>query len=124
MFTALPGEQERACQNNCMNNLKQIGLSLLNYEDKRKALPPISSNFDPIADVPGFATGTTQGGAPGAGQRAIAGLYLFFPRWKRLCCIKILLQIRRDSRTRHSILILSLSTAAPAATARTRPRCK
>ena len=44
-----------------MDNLKQIGLALLNYEDERKALPPISSNFDPIPDVPGFATGANQG---------------------------------------------------------------
>ena len=57
-----------------MNNLKQIGLALLNYEDKRHALPPISSNLDPVPDVPGAATGMLPAATPpGTAKSSAAG---------------------------------------------------
>ena len=43
--------RERARREQCMSNLKQIGLALLNYEDKMRSLPPISTNVDPVPDI-------------------------------------------------------------------------
>src|SRR5436190_1826885 len=50
-------ETQRGTQ--CANLMKQLGLALLNYEDGYRSLPPISSNFDAIADIPGDASATT-----------------------------------------------------------------
>src|SRR3954463_12190240 len=54
--------REDARRTACVSNLKQIGLCLLNYEDKRKALPPISTSVDIVPDIPGDATVYVQEG--------------------------------------------------------------
>ena len=59
LLPAVQAAREAANRNACSNNMKQIGLALLNYEDKRHALPPISSNFDLTPDTPGSAAGAT-----------------------------------------------------------------
>ena len=46
LLPAVQAAREAANRNACSNNMKQIGLALLNYEDKRHALPPIDSNYD------------------------------------------------------------------------------
>jgi type II secretory pathway pseudopilin PulG len=56
LLPAVHAARDEDKANQCSNNLKQIGLALLNYEDKRKCLPPISSNIDTVPDVPGDAT--------------------------------------------------------------------
>ena len=53
--------------------MKQIGLALVDYEDKRHALPPISTNTDPTPDVPGDATATTDAAHPMPGSAASSG---------------------------------------------------
>jgi hypothetical protein len=54
--------------------LHLIGIALLNYEGKRKALPPISSNLDAAADIPGDTAATAGAAAvPGAGDSPGAG---------------------------------------------------
>ena len=72
LLPAVQAAREAANRSACANNMKQIGLALLNYEDKRKALPPISSNFDATADMPGNAIGLTTG-APGSNSSSAAG---------------------------------------------------
>jgi len=57
----------------CANNLKQLALALLNYEDKRKCFPPISTNIDTVPDVPGDATAPVGIVAPGSAPTAAAG---------------------------------------------------
>jgi prepilin-type processing-associated H-X9-DG protein len=72
---ALQKARENQRRTACQNNLKMIGLALQNYEDKRKCLPPISSNIDPIPDIPGDATDTADSTnvAPGSAPSSGAG---------------------------------------------------
>lgn len=54
LLPAIQAARESARRMSCANNLKQIGLAILNYESSKKALPPgtLSSNKD---GVNGFA---------------------------------------------------------------------
>jgi type II secretory pathway pseudopilin PulG len=59
---ALPFVQmarENARRNSCSSNLHIIGVALMNYENKHGCFPPISSNLDAIADIPGDSTATS-----------------------------------------------------------------
>jgi type II secretory pathway pseudopilin PulG len=58
LLPAIQHAREEQRKEACENNLKQIGLALLNYEDGRRCLPPISSNIDSVPDIPGDATAT------------------------------------------------------------------
>src|SRR5262245_14925291 len=51
--------RESARRNSCSSNLHIIGVALMNYENKHGCFPPISSNIDPIPDIPGDATATS-----------------------------------------------------------------
>ena len=74
LLPAVQAAREAANRNACSNNMKQIGLALLNYEDKRKALPPISSNYDLTPDNIGTATPAPPAGqAPGSAASVVAG---------------------------------------------------
>jgi type II secretory pathway pseudopilin PulG len=71
LLPAVHAARDEDKANQCANNLKQLSLALLNYEDKRRCLPPISSNLDTVPDVPGDATPVPDADAKkGQGQAA------------------------------------------------------
>jgi type II secretory pathway pseudopilin PulG len=86
ILPAVQSARESQRRVHCSNLMKQLGLGLLNYEDKRKFLPPISTNSDLIPDVPGDATATTDvtHRSPGTASSSGAGyswLVLLLPEW-------------------------------------------
>ena len=105
LLPAVQAAREAANRNACANNMKQIGLALMNYEDKRKALPPITSNFDGTADMIG-QTGNVAGnsaGPPPMRLPATVGSYTSCRKLKKGPCIRRLLTTRPSSRFPRSI---------------------
>jgi type II secretory pathway pseudopilin PulG len=73
---ALPwiqGARERARLDQCKDHLHQIGIALMNYEDKQHAFPPISTNIDAVPDIPGDPTATTDPANPAPGSAPSPG---------------------------------------------------
>src|SRR5262249_10326994 len=66
LLPAVQAAREAANRLSCSNQMHQIGIALMNYENKRKAFPPISSNWDQVADVAGDATAPPADAAGGS----------------------------------------------------------
>jgi prepilin-type N-terminal cleavage/methylation domain-containing protein len=75
LLPAVQAAREAANRNTCSNQMHQVGIALMNYEDKRKAFPPCSSNYDLTADQAGNNAATTNAAnvAPGSAPSAGAG---------------------------------------------------
>ncbi len=74
LLPAIQTARENQRLNTCSNNLKLIGLALQNYADKRKLyLPPISTNQDPVPDIPGDSTATTDNAHAASGSAPSPG---------------------------------------------------
>jgi prepilin-type N-terminal cleavage/methylation domain-containing protein len=73
LLPAVQAAREAANRNTCSNQMHQIGIALMNYEDKRKAFPPVSSNYDTTADQAGNPAATTSPAAVAPGSAPSAG---------------------------------------------------
>jgi prepilin-type N-terminal cleavage/methylation domain-containing protein len=72
LLPAVQAAREAANRNSCSNNMKQLGLALLNYEDTRKAFPPIQTNLTlPGAAANGANPAWAGGAQPGVGTTAV-----------------------------------------------------
>jgi len=65
--------RENARRSACSSNLHLIGIALLNYADMRKVFPPVSTNSDPLPDIPGDPTATTPSGGSSPGTALSPG---------------------------------------------------
>jgi prepilin-type N-terminal cleavage/methylation domain-containing protein len=72
LLPAVQAAREAANRNTCSNQLHQIGIALMNYEDKRKSFPPITSNYDTTPDTAG-TPGAIVSNPPGSQLNAFAG---------------------------------------------------
>jgi prepilin-type processing-associated H-X9-DG protein len=73
LLPAIQQAREQQRKEACGNNLKTIALGLSSYYYNGRALPPISSNIDPIPDIPGDASATTPNFQPGDRPSSGAG---------------------------------------------------
>ncbi len=75
LLPAVQAAREAANRNSCQNNMKQIGLGILNFESATKTLPPVTTttSSDALADVPADPTGPAKSPSNNAATSAGAG---------------------------------------------------
>src|SRR5262252_5574226 len=85
LLPAVQAAREAANRNSCSCQMHQIGIALMNYENKRKAFPPISSNYDLTPDAPGTPDNVKQGtisnpaGALASNQSGYSWIVMILP---------------------------------------------
>jgi prepilin-type N-terminal cleavage/methylation domain-containing protein len=57
LLPAIQAAREAARRTQCVNNLRQLSLAMLNYESAKKGLPPFAKFWWNLADAPGGYTG-------------------------------------------------------------------
>jgi prepilin-type N-terminal cleavage/methylation domain-containing protein/prepilin-type processing-associated H-X9-DG protein len=111
LLPAVQAAREAARRSQCVNNLKQISLALLNYEDAKKELPPIYVFIDPPDGAKFLAHGLFIHLMPQLEYQEIYDQYDFNARWNEPTTSKK--PVTNNTITSIDIPILICPTALP-----------
>src|SRR5262245_61968776 len=79
LLPAIQSAREAARRTQCMNNLKNIGLAVLNHADAHKVFPTGGRSYVPASGIPGLAQNLENGRPLGPDRQGLSWGYQILP---------------------------------------------